>query len=137
MPDLSPLGRILFAAIFVLAAPRHFSHEGIAHAAAHGVPMASILVPLSGVMALVGGLSVILGVKARVGAWLLIAFLVPVTLWMHAFWKLSDPALMNTQRAMFVKNISMLGAALYIAHFGAGRFSIDAARAEKRRRQPG
>ena len=43
-------GRVLFALIFIFAAPRHFSHEGIQHAADLGTPVAGVLVPLSGVM---------------------------------------------------------------------------------------
>jgi putative oxidoreductase len=118
-------GRILFALLFVTAAPRHFSKEGIAHAARLGAPLAGLLVPISGAMALAGGLSIALGYKARWGAWTLIAFLLPVTVIMHAFWRLQDPVLAHTQQALFAKNISMLGAALMIAYFGSGPLSID------------
>jgi putative oxidoreductase len=118
------LGRILFALIFITAAPRHFTHEGIQHAADLGVPLAVLMVPISGVMALAGGLSVALGYRARWGAWLLVGFLVPVTLMMHAFWTLHDPASIHIQQAMFAKNLSMLGAALVIASLGAGPLSI-------------
>ena len=90
-----------------------------------GVPFAPLLVPISGVLAIVGGLSVALGYKARWAAWLLVAFLVPVTGMMHAYWRLSDPAAIHIQQAMFAKNLSMLGAALLITQFGAGRSSID------------
>ena len=119
------LGRILFALIFITAAPRHFTHEGIQHAAELGVPFAGLMVPISGVMALAGGLSIVLGYRARWGAWLLVGFLVPVTLMMHAFWKLHDPASIHIQQAMFAKNLSMLGAALLIACLGVGPLSID------------
>ena len=118
-------GRILFALIFVTAAPRHFSREGIEHAAQLGAPLAGLLVPISGVLALAGGLSIALGYKARWGAWSLVAFLLPVTFIMHAFWRFQDPVLAHTQQAMFAKNISMLGAALMIAYFGSGPLSID------------
>jgi putative oxidoreductase len=118
-------GRMLFALIFVTAAPRHFSREGIEHAAQLGAPLAGLLVPISGVLALAGGLSIALGYKARWGAWSLVAFLLPVTFIMHGFWRLQDPVLAHTQQAMFAKNISMLGAALMIAYFGSGPLSID------------
>lgn len=120
-----PLGRVLFAAIFVGAAATHFSSQTIAYAAQQGVPAASVLVPLSGVLALVGGLSVLLGYKARIGAWLLVVFLVPVTLKMHAFWTAADPATAMIQQVMFLKNVSMLGAALFMTYFGAGPVSVD------------
>ena len=125
MKFLFPLGRVLFAFIFIAGAPRHFTHEGIQHAANLGVPAAGVLVPLSGVIALAGGVSVAIGLKARWGAWALIGFLVPVTWWMHAYWKLSDPAAIHIQSAMFAKNLSMLGAAFLISQFGAGSFSFD------------
>jgi putative oxidoreductase len=63
--------------------------------------------------------------KARLGAWALVVFLVPVTFMMHAFWRLPDPVLAHTQQALFAKNISMLGAALMVAYFGSGPISLD------------
>ena len=125
MNYLTLTARILFSLVFILAAPRHFSQEGISHAADLGVPFAAAVVPISGVMAIAGGLSVAAGYHAKWGAWLLVAFLVPVTLMMHAFWKLHDPAQIHIQQAMFAKNLSMLGAALLITQFGAGGLSVD------------
>ena len=111
------VGRVLFALIFVVAAPRHFTAEGIGHAAELGVPLASICVPVSGLMALAGGLSVASGYRMQWGAWLLIAFLVPVTLMMHGFWRLHDPQAVHIQQAMFLKNVALVGGALLLAQF--------------------
>ncbi|MGD0883256.1 MAG: DoxX family protein [Thermodesulfovibrionales bacterium] len=119
------LGRILYAAIFVTAAPNHFTSGAIAYAAGHGVPLASVAVPISGVLALVGGLSILTGYKAKYGAWLLVLFLVPVTVMMHNFWAITDPMGAMIQKTNFMKNLSMMGAALLIAHFGSGPLSID------------
>jgi putative oxidoreductase len=121
------MGRVLFALVFILAAPGHFSGAAIDYAAAEGVPMAGVLVPLSGCVALVGGMSVLLGYKAKLGAALLIAFfLVPVTLVMHAFWSVTDPQMHQVQLAMFMKNVAIIGGALLLAYFGAGPLSLDA-----------
>jgi putative oxidoreductase len=125
MRILFPVGRVLFALIFITAAPRHFTSEGIHHAADLRVPLAGLLVPAAGALALAGGLSIALGWKARWGAWTLVAFLIPVTCMMHAFWRQHDPAAFHVQQAMFVKNLSMLGAALLLTQFGAGAMSID------------
>jgi len=123
--DVLPLiGRVLFALIFVAASPRHFSSEGIAHAAALGIPLANFLVPISGALALAGGLSVATGFYARWGAWALVLFLVPVTLGMHQFWNVSDAGERHIQLAMFAKNLSMLGGALCLAFYGSGPFSL-------------
>ena len=48
--------------------------------------MASILVPFSGVLAVLGGLSILLGYRARIGAWLIVLFLIGITPKMHNFW---------------------------------------------------
>jgi putative oxidoreductase len=98
------------------------------YAAQQGVPIAGLLVPLSGVIALAGALSVLLGYRARIGAGLLVLFLVPVTVMLHNFWAVADPMMAQMQQVMFLKNLSMLGGALLIAHFGAGPLSVDALR---------
>ena len=96
-----------------------------------GVPLAQISVPIAGIIAMLGGLSVLIGYRVRLGALLIIVFLIPVTLAMHDFWAVADPAMAQMQMAMFLKNVSMLGGALLIAYFGAGPVSADE-RAAKR-----
>src|SRR5438132_832085 len=83
----------------------HFSAAYIGYAAQQGVPAAGLLVPLSGVIATLGGLSVTFGYKAKLGAWLLVLFLVPVTLAMHNFWAVTDPMMRGVQMALFMKNV--------------------------------
>ena len=122
-----PVGRLLFSLIFIMASLGHFSAQTIGYAAHQGVPMANFLVPASGAIALLGGLSILTGFKARYGAWLLVIFLVPVTLMMHNFWAVKDPMMAQMQQIMFMKNVSMLGAALLVADFGAGPVSVDEA----------
>jgi putative oxidoreductase len=118
------LGRFFFALIFLMAGPNHFSHQTIAFAASQGVPLASITVPLSGAIALAGGLSILLGYRARVGAWLIALFLVAVTP-MHKFWGIADPMMQQMQMALLMKNVAILGGALLISQFGAGPWSLD------------
>lgn len=122
------LGRLFFALIFLMAGPNHFSGQTIAYAASQGVPLASIAVPLSGVLAIVGGLSILLGYRARIGAWLIALFLVAVTPMMHKFWTVTDPMMQQMQMIMFMKNLAMLGGALLISQFGAGPWSLDSRR---------
>lgn len=119
------IGRILFAAIFVMSAPNLLRESAVQMAAQHGVPAADYVVPLFGVIALLGGLSVLLGYHAKTGAWLLVAFLVPVTLTMHNFWAVPDPTAAQMQQIMFMKNIALLGGALFITYFGSGPLSLD------------
>jgi putative oxidoreductase len=119
------IGRILFSFLFIIASLGHFSKAAIDFAASQGVAMPQIAVPLSGIIALIGGLSILFGYKARFGAWLIVIFLIPVTAFMHQFWKSVDPAIQALDQAMFLKNLALIGAALLIAYFGAGPVSID------------
>jgi putative oxidoreductase len=120
------IGRILFSLSFLMAGFTHFMPQSIGYATASGVPMPNILVPASGILAFIGALGVILGYKAKLAAWLLVIFLVPVTFIMHKFWTLTDPMQQQVAMAFFIKNLAMLGGALLIAFFGAGPVSIDA-----------
>lgn len=118
-------GRILFSLIFIMASFNHFTKGAIEYAASNGTPMASIAVPVSGVMSLLGGLSILIGYRAKWGALLIILFLIPVTFYMHAFWKIDDAMARGMQMAMFMKNLAMMGGAMFIYYFGTGPMSLD------------
>ena len=118
------LGRLFFVLIFLMAGLTHFSKQVIGFAASQGVPMASLLVPAAGVLALLGALSILSGYRARVGAWLIVLFLIGVTP-LHKFWGIPDPMMQQLQMALFMKNVAMLGGALLITQFGSGPWSLD------------
>jgi putative oxidoreductase len=85
-------------------------------------------VPVSGIMSILGGLSILLGFHGKAGAWLLLVFLVPVTFTVHNFWAVKDRMMRQIQMTMFLKNISMPGSALFFTQMGAsllvaGRFA--------------
>src|SRR5260370_35086032 len=109
MRYLVAMGRFFYSLIFIFAGLFHFFHQEIAYAASQGVPVTNVLVPVSGIISIVGGLSILLGFHGKLGAWLLVLFLVPVTFMLHNFWAVKDPMMQQVQMAMFLRNISMLG----------------------------
>ena len=119
------LGRILFAQIFIISSFSHFNPETIGKLSSK-VPFAEILIPLSGAMALAGGMSIVFGYKAKIGGLLIALFLIPVTFMMHDFWNIADPMMRMMQQVNFQKNLAMLGGAIFIMYFGAGPLSLDA-----------
>ena len=121
------IGRLLFVLIFLMSGFTHFAKQTIGFAASQGVPLASVLVPLSGLIAFFGALSILLGYRARLGAWLLAIFLIGVTP-MHKFWGITDPMMQQMQMVMFMKNLAMLGSALLITQFGSGPWSLDSSK---------
>lgn len=124
-----PVGRALFALIFIVSSFGLFAGGPVAHAESAGVPLASLAVPVAGIIALVGGLMILVGFHARIGGWLLVLFLVSVTLFMHRFWAVDDPQQAMLERISFLKNLALIGGALLVAYWGAGPVSIDERRA--------
>jgi putative oxidoreductase len=112
------IGRILFALVFVssgfLAHLGEGGRAGREYARSLGAPSPDLLVPLSGIAIIVGGLMIALGIWADLGALLIIGFLLGITPIMHAFWKVEDPQMRQIQSAMFFKNVALAGAALII-----------------------
>ena len=110
-------GRILFFFLFAFSAVGfHIAHREMAsqYATQKGVPFASLLVPLTGVQIMVGSLLILLGIWADLGAALLVVFLVPTALTMHAFWKLSEPMERQQDQVHFLKDVALAGAALML-----------------------
>ena len=123
---LTVLGRIMFSGIFLLGGINHFVQyqQMVDDALSNNVPAAEVLVPLTGGMILLGGLSLLLGLQARLGAWLLVLFLIPTAFLMHHFWDVTDPQMAGIQMAHFMKNISLAGAALLFTRLGSGTGSL-------------
>lgn len=130
MRYLALAARQLLAVTFIIASAGHFTPDTVASAAQHGVPLAGLLVPLSGLIALTGGISLLFGYHARIGAGLLVLFLVPVTLMMHNFWAASDATMFRAELVLFMRNTLLLAGALLVARTGAGSLSLDALMAE-------
>ena len=80
----------------------------------------SLIMILAAVFAGVGGLLVLLGIKVRLGAILLILFLIPSTIVMHAFW-MYDGSMREEQMMMFLRNLSILGGLFILASSGGGK----------------
>lgn len=108
------IGRILYAALFLGSALGHLtkSKEMGGYAASRGVPAAVPATIASGVLILLGGLSVLLGVWGDLGSILLVVFLVPTAVLMHGFWKEADPMSRQMEMVAFNKDIALAGAAL-------------------------
>ena len=94
------------------------------------MPAPEVAVILTGAMILAGGLSVMMGYKAKLGAAIIFLFLIPTSVTMHAFWAIEDPMQAMPEMAQFFKNVSMAGAALIIVYFGSGPRSLGVAEEE-------
>lgn len=103
--------------------------EATALARSNGVPLAGLLVPLTGVVVVVASLLVAFGAWADLGALLLAGFAVSVAPVMHAFWRAPDPLAAQNQMAHFMKNLGLAAGMLVLAFVymtapGAVAFSV-------------
>lgn len=121
----SLFGRVLIASLFLLAG---FSKiDSFAQTAGYmgslGLSMANLLLALTIVLEIGGGLMILLGFYTRYAAIALFFWLIPVTLIFHAFWQ-ADAAGLQNQMNHFMKNIVIMGAMVYLAVHGSGPFSL-------------
>ena len=109
-------GRVLFALLFISSGINHFTKTAAmtGYAQYKKVPMAKFSVYLSGLMILSGGIFIVLGFYADLGALLIAIFLLPTSFLMHAFWKENDATAKQNESIAFFKDLSLAGAALII-----------------------
>jgi len=110
------IGRLLLGGYFIFGGYNHFANLGMmtGYAQSKGVPAAKAAVAFSGLLLLIGGLSILLGIYPTVGTVALVLFLLPVTVMMHAFWKVQDPMAKMGEMVNFMKNFALLGSALML-----------------------
>lgn len=120
------VGRILVAQIFFLSGISKITGFAgtLGYMGSKGLPMAEVLLVLTIIIEVGGGLMLILGWKARIAAIVLFLWMIPVTFIFHNFWAVPAEQMM-TQQFMFQKNLAMMGAMLYIAAFGSGAYSLE------------
>jgi putative oxidoreductase len=120
-------GRILLSLIFVMSGFSKISgwENTLGYMASKGMPMTQFFLFMAIVIEIAGGLSLLMGYKTRVGASLLIVFLIPATLIFHNFWTLTGME-QQMQMIMFMKNLAIIGGLLVVAGFGPGQISLDA-----------
>ena len=116
MDAILVVGRILFALIFINSGIAHFTKNAAmtGYAQYKKVPMARASVYISGLMILLGGLYIVLGFYADLGALLIAIFLIPTAFLMHNFWKETDPTAKQNETIAFFKDLALAGAALII-----------------------
>lgn len=120
--------RVMIAVIFFMSAvgnkiPQFNDVAG--YMAGEGVPMPKIALAGAIAFLLAGSVSIILGFKARIGAALLLVFLVLATYFFHDFWNF-EGADQQKEMIQFMKNLSLVGTMLFLMANGSGACSLDA-----------
>ncbi len=108
------IGRLVFGGFFLYNGINHVKqHKHLAqYAGLKDVPMPEQAVTISSILLLLGGASVLLGTKPKLGTAAIIAFLASVSPMMHDFWTQKDPSQKQNEMIQFSKNMALLGAAV-------------------------
>lgn len=124
------VGRVLLTFIFISSGLNKIGSwdETAAHMAAQGMPLVTLFLIGAIVLEVGGGLMVLLGWRARLGALALIVFLVPATAIFHNPMGLEGMEQQMQMIQMF-KNIAIMGGLLLVLGLGAGPISLDNRRA--------
>jgi putative oxidoreductase len=89
---------------------------------------------------ILGGIMVLIGYRASLGAFLLLLYWVPITFIVHDFWNIPDECTLTVsctpigvsgedvyrrlQGILFMKNLAIIGALLMLWVNGAGKYSV-------------
>lgn len=122
-PSLTIAARLLFTSLFFLSGVTHFTNIPYYVSLMHeDIPFRVFLTLVSGVVELAGAAMIAFNWRPRLGGWLLILFLLPVTIVVHGYEMVTveDEVLRALQQAHFLKGFSLMGAALFITQMGAG-----------------
>lgn len=127
------VGRILLCAVFIAALSGHASpnvHSLASLLATKGYAAPAWALVAGVAILVVGSLSIIVGYKPRLGASLLLVFLLLTTFHFHGFgfWTVVNSQARHEQIMQLTVNLSMIGAMLFIIANGTGRMSLDCKR---------
>jgi putative oxidoreductase len=125
-PAIGIIARILFSLIFFLSGITHFTAmRSYVALMPPAIPWRTFWVVISALVELAGAALILFNYRPRLGGWLLVAFLIPVTIVVHgtAMLTLPDPVMRAVNVSMFLKGLAMIACALFITQQGVASSS--------------
>lgn len=115
------VGRLVFGGYWIYNGLNHFINLRMMSdfARQRGVPFpAELSVMVTGLMMLIGGLTIVLGIYTWVGMTLIIVFLLSAMIFIHKFWEIQDPMSRMMEMILFARNAAYIGALLTLYTLG-------------------
>ena len=119
---LPSIGRVLLGAFFLFQGLTKVTggFSGFAsYIESLGIPAATVVAALVIAIEVLGGLALLIGLRARTVGLFLAAYLAIVNLVAHPFWAEPD------QLSTFMKNLGLIGGLLLQSTVGSGDYSLD------------
>ncbi|MGB7979043.1 MAG: DoxX family protein [Chlamydiales bacterium] len=120
------IGRVLIGGIFLWGAfekIRHWS-QSMHYMQSKAVPSAQIVLPIAVALKIIGGLSVLFGWHAHIGALILIVVATASVLKFHDFWT-KEGNEYEVERRTFMKEVAVIGGLFLLLAMGSGRFGMN------------
>ena len=126
------IGRILMSSLFLVSGVSKFVTFPyyVQAISGKGLPLPSAAIAGAALLEVLGGLAILSGFQTKIISWVLFVYLIPTTILFHNYWALQG-ALRASMQVHFYKNMAIMGGLLFLATWGAGPYSIDAARGKE------
>jgi putative oxidoreductase len=83
--------------------------------AAHNVPLIPILLVVTIIIQIVGGLSLLAGYRTQLMAFVLAGLTLVISLFMHNFWAMEEGVQQAHEMQNFIKNLAIMAGLMYVA----------------------
>jgi len=120
-PAIGMTARILFTLIFFLSGITHFTDlRSYVNLMPPVIPFRPFWVITSAVVELIGAAFILFNYRPRLGGWLIVLFLIPVTVVVHGTAMIANPSpvMRAVNVSFFLKGLAMIACALFITQFG-------------------
>lgn len=125
MDLFSLIGRVLISVVFLWGAYEKIKHwhQSMSHIKNKGIPQAQIVLPVMVGLKIIGGLSVLLGWHAHIGALILALVTIGAVIKLHDFWTMQGPQ-REMEQMIFMKDVAIIGGLFMIMALGSGHFGL-------------
>ncbi len=108
------VGRIVVGLFYLFSGVNLLLQLGamVAFVGSRNVPFPEVAVPVSAILLLIAGLSILTGIWPVIGVVALVVFLLPVSVIIHNFWAVADPMQRAEEMYSFLLNMGLLGSGL-------------------------
>lgn len=122
----SLIGRVLISGMFLWAAYEKIKHwhQTVSYMKSKSIPSVNIILPVGIALKIIGGLSVLFGWHAHIGALLLLIVAIAAAIKMHDFWNRQGSE-RETEKILFLKDVAVIGGLFMILALGAGHFGVS------------
>ncbi len=110
------LSRLILGIYFIFNGYNHFKNlkSMVEYAKSKNIPSPTLSIIVTGILLLIGGITILIGNYIEIGILSLTLFFLPVTFMMHNFWAETDSQMKMLQMVNFMKNLALWAALLFL-----------------------